>query len=176
MLALRFVAVLVISVSAHAQSLPIGEALYNSICTACHNANPATDPRAGAAANSPSALTNAISRVSQMRTAIGGLLTQQDIKDVAAYIGNPRGVPVNATTEAERIMNWAEWKYQTFLTPRATSQPIDIYSVRYYASPEFYVGVANGRVYTYAPQSPNAKIEDIGSTETFLTLLKQDGF
>lgn len=70
-----------------------GEALYNSICAACHN--PGGFPGPGPislGANNPDAITAALRNVSAMQQ-FATLLTPGDIQDVAAYLGVRLGLP-----------------------------------------------------------------------------------
>lgn len=169
---IAYVVLLAASQFAHAQSLPIGKALYATACTNCHAANPSQDSRMRRA-TSLSMLRSAISGIGEMNY-LSAVLSTQDMTDMAAYIASPSSV--QASTDSDRLLNWAEWKYQTVLLPRAGTQTISGYAVRYYSQAGIYIGIANGTVYLYQPSLPNAQITDIGMLSAWLGMAARDGF
>src|SRR5689334_21199613 len=81
-----------LSGAVHAADTANGQALYNSICAACHN--PGGFPGPGPimlGANNPDAITAALVNVPAMQQ-FSTLLTPGDIQDVAAYLGVRFGV------------------------------------------------------------------------------------
>ena len=77
----------------HAADTANGQALYDSICAACHN--PGGFPGPGPitlAANNPDAIVAALRDVPAMQQ-FSTLLTPGDIQDIAAYLGVRFGVP-----------------------------------------------------------------------------------
>lgn len=157
---------------ASAQSLPIGKALYTTQCLSCHGTPPRFIDGAQKGANSPGTIRSAIN--SNKGGSMGALsfLSTQDLSDIAAYLGNPN-VPSAASGTSERILNWAEWKYQTALTPRAGSQAIDVYIARHYSTPNLYVGMDGSSVYLY---SPAGGLQNLGAISNFLSQAEADGF
>lgn len=164
-------AALAVPVLASAQSLPIGKALYTTQCLSCHGTPPRFIDGAQKGANSPSTIRSAINADKGGMRALSGLSTQ-DLTDIAAYLGN-QNVPSSASGTSERILNWAEWKYQTALTPRAASQAIDVYIARHYSTPNLYVGMDGGSVYLYSPASG---LQNLGAINNFLLQAAADGF
>lgn len=162
---------------ANAQSAQIGKALhaYNCESAGCHTGTPPhINNNAQRAANSPATISNAI------RSNTGGMgylstqLSTTDLADLAAYIGTTSALP--ALSDADRLLNWAEWKFQTLLLPRTASQNVSGYTLRQYTQPNLYVGISGGKVYTYAPSTPGATIQNIGTVTTFLGMAANDGF
>jgi hypothetical protein len=103
-------------------------------------------------------------------------ITEQDMRDISAYLDRPFLVAVNATDEAERVFAWAEWKYQAALQPRVPTSRTAQYLARYYAKSGLYLGVAQGQVWLYDERRPEAGVQSLGATETFLGLAKSEGF
>ncbi|MBS4095756.1 MAG: cytochrome c [Sulfuricella sp.] len=161
--------------SAAAQNLVIGKALFDSQCSSCHGQPPRLVSNGARAANNASMIRRAISGNS------GGMrylstLSDTDLSDIAAYLGNYTGVPSNSATSSERLFNWAEWKYQSLLAPRATTQSISQYAVRYFSGSGLYVGVAGDTVYLYDQNNPGAGVNSLGSLAGFLSSAANDGF
>lgn len=160
---------------ADAANLAVGKALYNAQCASCHGQPPRLTDNAGRGANNTSEIQRAISRNS------GGMgylatMSSTDLADVAAYLGNYAAVPSTSTTQNERLFNWAEYKYQSLLVPRATTQTISQYAVRYYSTSKLYVGVAGDAVYLYDENNPAAGVRSLGGLAGFLTSAAGDGF
>lgn len=155
-----------------AQTLAIGKSLYATHCQSCHNAPPRYVDGAQRGANNVSLIRATINR------GLGGMdilsfLSDQDLKDVAAYIGNHQGVPSTASSTAERVLNWAEWKFQDILVPRASSQAIGAFTARQYTGPALYVGTDGTTMYLY---NPATGLSNIGPLNTFLQQAQGDGF
>lgn len=85
-------------------------------------------------------------------------VTEQDMRDISAYLDRPFLIAVNAGDEAERLFAWAEWKYQTALQPRVPTGRIAQYLVRYYAKAGLYTGVAQGQVWLYDESKPQSGV------------------
>lgn len=75
---------------AFAQSVANGENFYMSICRACHGFPPSGGP--DRAAGNPAMIQSAINGVGAMRF-LRGLLTDSDIRDIAAWLLNPVSTP-----------------------------------------------------------------------------------
>lgn len=160
---------------AQAQSVNIGRALFIAQCASagCHNGTvPQVANNGGAGANNPSKIQRAIQSDKGGMGYLSSMLSSSDINDIAHYLGNYPQANANPS-EADRLLNWAEWKFQNLLQPRATSQQLSGYTVRQYTAANLYVGVANGQVYTY---TPGGNINGIGSTASYLGMAAADGF
>lgn len=159
---------------ANAQSAQIGKALhvYNCESAGCHTGTPPRlNNNAQRAANSPSTIRSAINKNT------GGMgylstLSNTDLADIAAYIGTTTALP--ALSDADRLLNWAEWKFQTVLLPRASSQVVAPYTIRAY--PALYLGVANNQVLMLDRSNSNASVQNLGALSTFLGMAANDGF
>ena len=170
---LAFLIAASLSSLACAQSSQIGRSLHTFTCggAGCHTGTPPSiSNSAQKAANNPSVIRNAI------RSDKGGMgylsyMSDTDLADIAAYIATTSPLPT--LSDADRLLNWAEWKFQSLLQPRASSQVISPYTLRAY--PSIYIGIANGRVLT-APNTATPTIQDLGATSTFLGQAAQDGF
>jgi cytochrome c553 len=161
-----------VSSMGHAQTLAIGKSLYATHCQSCHNAPPRFVDGAQKAANNSGLIREHINR------GTGGMdilsfLSDQDLRDVAAYIGNHQGVPSTASSGTERVLNWAEWKFQGILAPRAGSQAIGNFTARQYAGPGLFVGTDGASMYLY---NPATGLSNIGPLSTFLQQAQGDGF
>jgi mono/diheme cytochrome c family protein len=157
---------------AGAQTLAIGKSLYTTHCLSCHGTPPRFIDGAQQGANNPNLIRNNINRGS------GGMdilsfLSDQDLKDVAAYLGNHQGVPTSASTSTERVLNWAEWKLQDLLVPRTASQAIGNFTARQYTTPGLYVGTDGTSVYLY---NPATGLSTLGALTTFVQQAQTDGF
>jgi cytochrome c553 len=155
-----------------AQTLSIGKSLYATHCMSCHSTPPRFIDGAQRGANNPTLIRMNINR------GAGGMdilsfLSDQDLKDVAAYIGNYQGVPSSASTNTERVLNWAEWKFQDILLPRSTSQAIGNFTARSYTTPGLYVGTDGTSMYLY---NPATGLNTLGSLSSFVQQAQQDGF
>jgi cytochrome c len=160
---------------AQAQSVNIGRSLFVAQCASagCHNGTvPRVANNGGAGANNPGIIQSAIQRDKGGMGYLSSMLSTSDINDIAHYLGNYTQANANPS-EADRLLNWAEWKFQTLLQPRATSQQLSGYTVRQYTNANLYVGIANGQVYTY---TPGGSINSIGSTASYLGTAAADGF
>jgi hypothetical protein len=160
---------------ANAQSAQIGKALHTSNCESagCHlGTPPRINNNAQRAANSPSTISNAIRSNTGGMGYLSSQLSTTDLADLAAYIGTTSPLP--ALSDADRLLNWAEWKFQTILLPRASSQVVAPYTIRAY--PALYLGVANNRVLMLDRSNPSATVQDIGALSTFLGTAANDGF
>lgn len=171
-LGLMFGAVFSVSHVGQAQTLAIGKSLYATHCLSCHGTPPRFIDGAQRGANNPNQIRMNINR------GAGGMdilsfLSDQDLKDVAAYIGNHQGVPAAASANTERVLNWAEWKFQDILVPRASSQAIGAFTARQYMGPGLFVGTDGTAMYLYNPATGLSKI---GSLNTFLQQAQGDGF
>ncbi|HMS06029.1 MAG TPA: cytochrome c [Burkholderiaceae bacterium] len=167
-----FTLALGLPLGAAAQSLPIGKALYASNCLACHGTPPRYVDNAARGANNPSLIRSAIN------AGLGGMralsfLSNQDLTDIATYMGNYASVPASASTSTERVLNWAEWKYQSVLLPRASSQNVSSYVARYYTTPGFYVGTDGSSMFLY---SAGTGLQNLGSLSGFVSQAAADGF
>lgn len=154
-----------------AQTLAIGKSLFNAQCLACHGTPPRMYDGADKGTNNPAAIQSAISR---NKGGMGYLsfLSTQDLRDIATYMGNPMGVSAAATTANERILNWAEWKFQNILLPRSASAQIGQYTARGYSN-GFYVGMDASTVFLYS----NANgLQPVGALGDFLGMATADGF
>lgn len=157
-----------------AQNLAIGKALFDSHCSSCHGQPPRLTSNAGRAANNVSFLRSSIRGTRDMTYLT--FLSDTDLADIAAYLGNYAAVPSNSTTANERLFNWAEWKYQTLLTPRATTQAISQYAVRFYSGSGLYVGVSGDAVYLYDQNNVAGGVVNLGALSSFLNSAANDGF
>jgi mono/diheme cytochrome c family protein len=165
-------AVLSVPSLSQTQTLAIGKSLYATHCQSCHNAPPRFIDGAQKAANNSNLIRASINR------GLGGMdilsfLSDQDLKDVAAYIGNYQGVPTSASTNTERVLNWAEWKFQDILLPRSSSQPMGNFTVRQYTTPGLYVGTDGTSLYLYSPASG---MSNLGALSTYVPQAQKDGF
>lgn len=165
---------LLLSPLAQAQSAQIGKALHTANCesSSCHSGTP---PRinnsAQKAANNPTVIKNAI------RSDKGGMgylttLSDTDLADIAKYIGTSSALP--ALSDADRVLNWAEWQYQKLLQPRSASQEVSAYTIRTY--PALYLGVANGQVLMLDRSKSNANVQTLNTLSYFLGMAAADGF
>lgn len=154
-----------------AQTLAIGKSLFTAQCQACHGTPPRMWDNAGRGTNNPSAIQSAISR---NKGGMGYLsyLSTQDLMDIATYMGNPNGVAATASTTNERILNWAEWKFQNVLLPRAASMQAGPYTARGYSN-GFYVGMDASTVYLY---SEAHGLQPVGPLNNLLGMAAADGF
>ncbi len=82
--------------TAYAADSANGKSLYQQRCAVCHNAQP--DRNALKAANKPDQLRNAIQAVQRMQF-LGNILSNTDIDDIAAFLGNPNA-PAPSPTPA----------------------------------------------------------------------------
>jgi cytochrome c553 len=158
-----------------AQDISIGRAVFGNICARCHGLPPSLLYGADIAAGDPTRIESAIGKVRAMAT-LRDRITEQDMRDISAYLDRPFFFAVSAGDEAERLFAWAEWKYQSALQPRVPTGRIAQYLVRYYAKSGLYIGVAQGQVWLYDERSPETGVQSLGTTEVFLGLAKSDGF
>jgi cytochrome c553 len=173
-----FISFIVLSIgftAAQAQDITIGRAVFGNTCSRCHGLPPSLLYGADIAAGDPTRIESAIGKVRAMAT-LRDRITEQDMRDISAYLERPFLVAVNATDEAERLFAWAEWKYQAALQPRVPTGRIDQYLVRYYAKSGLYLGVAQGQVWSYDETRPQSGVQSLGTTEFFLGMAKSDGF
>lgn len=161
--------------ASQAQDIAIGRAVFGSICARCHGLPPSLLYGADIAAGDPTRIEAAIGKVRTMAS-LRDRITEQDMRDISAYLDRPFSIAVNAGDEAERLFAWAEWKYQSALQPRVPTGRIAQYLVRYYAKSGLYIGVAQGHVWLYDEKSPESGVQSLGTTEVFLALAKSDGF
>lgn len=156
---------------ASAQSLSIGKARFGADCQMCHGTPPRVTQNAARGANNPNAIRTAIN---QNKGGMGYLsgLTAQDLLDISAYLGNPSGVPASATNAEERVLNWAEWKFQALLVPRTNSLQIAGYTARGYSG-GLYVGADATDVFLY---SQTNGLQAVGSLASFTQMAASDGF
>ncbi len=176
-LLLATLAALLLSPVASAQSAQIGKALHLVNCenAGCHTGTPPRiNNNAQSAANNPTVIRNAIRRNTGGMGYLNSLVSDIDLADIAKYIASSGPLP--ALADADRVLNWAEWKLQTLLLPRASDQTIATFTVRQYTQPNLYVGISAGRVYLYAPTSANVALQDLGPLSAFLGSASQDGF
>ncbi len=154
-----------------AQTLAIGKSLFNAQCQACHGTPPRLSDNGGRGINNPNAIRSAING---NKGGMGYLstLSTQDLTDIAAYMGAPTGVSAAAATANERVLNWAEWKFQTMLLPRATSTQVGPYAVRGYGN-GLYVGMDDATVYLYSAANG---LQPVGALSSFLSMAAADGF
>lgn len=161
--------------SAHAQSADIGRALFTFHCASagCHNGTvPQVANNGGAGANNPGKIQRAIQSDKGGMGYLSSALSSSDLTDIAYYLGNSSQATATPS-DADRLLNWAEWKFQTLLKPRTSSQQLAGYTVRQYTQANLYVGIANGQVYTY---TPGGSVTAIGSTASYLGMAANDGF
>ena len=173
-----FVGSIVLSLSvtaSQAQDISIGRAVFGNICARCHGLPPSLLYGADIAAGDPTRIESAIGKVRTMAT-LRDRITEQDMRDISAYLDRPFLIAVNAEDEAERLFAWAEWKYQTALQPRVPTGRIDQYLVRHYAKSGLHVGVAQGQVWLYDESKPETGVQRLGTTAVFLELAKSEGF
>ena len=83
-------------------------------------------------------------------------LTDADLQNLALYLGNPGG------SDSERLFDRVETLYPALLSPRAQSQSLSGYSLRYYAQSNIYIATKDGRVYFYEANRPANGIVDLG--------------
>jgi cytochrome c len=155
--------------SSDAVSIGNGERIYGSICSTCHSQRVTNNVygilRAG---NNPDFIRRTFATKPPMEF-IASILSDSEIDDVAAYLGNHDGI------DPERIFDWAEWEHPTvFRPPGASSQVSSGYYFRHYAESDTYVGIRRGRAYYYAPDMP-API-DVGAAADFLEQAAAAGF
>jgi mono/diheme cytochrome c family protein len=161
--------------AAQAQDISIGRAVFGNTCSRCHGLPPSLLYGADIAAGDPSRIESAIGKVRAMAT-LRDRITEQDMRDISAYLDRPFLMAANAGDEAERLFAWAEWKYQATLQPRVPTGRIGQYLVRYYAKSGLYIGVAQEQVWLYDESKPEAGVQRLGTTESFLGLAKSEGF
>ncbi|MBS4098688.1 MAG: hypothetical protein KGZ83_17840 [Sulfuricella sp.] len=135
-----------------AASVDAGKTAFASNCASCH---------------SPSERRAWSNTSSAIRKNTGGMgylsyLSATEVLDITTYLANP------TTTDADRLFNWAEANYPSLLAPRATSQSLAGYLVRYYSQTNTYVGTANGQLYFFDANHPAAGIVPLGSVSSWL--------
>ena len=104
------------------------------------------------------------------------------IQDGFAVSGSILGVPggimetIKSVSEIERVFNWAEQAYGSYLQPAgATTDIWTRYYFRYYPSTNAYAGVQDGNVYYQGPASNNQVIF-IATLANFLAQAQAAGF
>lgn len=156
--------------------IAIGKSLFESRCSGCHGLPPSLANRGMRAANNPAHLRQTLDANTGGMGFLASALSDQDVLDISSYLGNYTQVPPAAGTDTERVLNWAEWAYQGLLLPRSNTLSIPPYQARHYATPGWYVGVAQGQVYLYDLANPGMGAQPLGTLADFLLKASQDGF
>lgn len=82
-----------------------------------------------------------------------------------------------ATSDSDRIFNWAESHYSQYLKPAgAVSQSAYGYYFRYYAQTDVYLASASGNLYVYGPQAFGPNILDLGALSSWLSQAQAAGY
>jgi hypothetical protein len=95
-----------------------------------------------------------------------------------SILGAPGGIfeTIKSASEVERVFNWGEQAYGSYLQPSgATTDIWSGYYYRYYPSSKAYVGVKDGNVYYEGPASNN-QIVFIATVANFLAQALAAGF
>lgn len=158
-----------------AQQLAMDRALFVGQCSRCHGLPPSLLHGADSAAGQPIAIAAALARVRAMNS-LRERISEQDMRDIAAFLAKPDAQPHPASDEVERLFTWAEWRHQTLLHPRTDTVSLAGYRVRHYRAPGLYVGVANGQVWLHEEASPERGIRSLGDLRQFLEQARNDGF
>lgn len=144
-------------------SIDAGKALFvDSGCMDCHGTPPRLSNNANSAANTPSAISAAISGVGQMRFL--RFLSQSDIESIATYIGNPN------LTDADCTLNWAENFGPAYFSPKAQSVTVDGRYQRFYANSKLTVAFANGKILLLDGANPGVGFVEVANILDFYTL------
>ena len=77
------------------------------------------------------------------------------------------------STPSDRILNWAQSKFPTFLTGTPATQDLYGYKARQYSS-GWIVGTKDDRAFTYDPVSKN--VSDVGALGYFLDVANVNGY
>lgn len=158
-----------------AQQLSIGRSLFSSQCSRCHGLPPGLLYGVDIAAGEPANIAAALARVRSMAS-LRERITEQDMRDIAAYLAQPDAPASKPMDEVERLFAWAEWRHQTLLRPRTHTVQFEGYRVRYYLASGLYVGVANGQVWLFETAQPERGIQHVGSLMQLLEQAQSDGF
>lgn len=156
--------------------IAIGKSLFESRCSGCHGLPPSLANRGMRAANNPDHLRLTLEANTGGMGFLAPTLSDQDVLDISTYLGHYQEVPAQASSETERVLNWAEWAYQSLLLPRSNSFSSPPYQARFYSVPGWYVGIAEGQVYLYDLANPSAGAQALGRLADFLLKATQDGF
>lgn len=159
----------------NAQDIEIGRAVFGSLCSRCHGLPPSLLHGADIAAGDPSRIDSALARVRTMGS-LRERLSEQDMRDISAYLDSPSASAPMASDDVERLFVWVQWKYQTVLQPRTRTQPLLGYLVRHYAKAGLYLAVSQGQVWLFEEARPENGIQPLGILSTFLEQAKSDGF
>ena len=161
--------------TSQAQNIAIGKAVFGNICSLCHGLPPSLLHGADIAAGDPSRIESAIAKVRNMAS-LRDRISEQDMRDISAYLERPFPLPANEADDSERLFSCAEWKYQTFLQPRVPTRQLADYLVRSYAKSGLHLGVAQGNLWLYDENKPEAGVQRLGKTGAFLEIAKSEGF
>ncbi|MBS4096698.1 MAG: DUF1566 domain-containing protein [Sulfuricella sp.] len=81
-----------------------------------------------------------------------------------------------ATTDADRVFNWAESVYPKFFAPaKATTKNLFGYTYRYYSGTNSYLGVKDGYLY-YMDMLSGTQLLDVGMIADYLPKAQAAGF
>ncbi len=130
------------------------------VCQSCHT-DPVSARRFQPYKFDPVALMAAFQRQPQMNGYLS--LGAQTINDLTYYMALPD------RSDTDRLLDWGEDTFPDLLSPRrqATEQQLG-YTYRFYPDTGVYVGTKDGSAWIYRSRAPNATIERLGSTRTFL--------
>lgn len=163
------------STAALAQKAGTGRALFTHNCARCHGLPPGLSMGVDAAAGEPGLIAAALGRVQRM-SFLQDRISAQDMIDIAAWLAAPDTPSAAAGSDVERLLDWAEWRYQQTLQPRATTAPVAGFATRLYTGPGLYVGVADAQVWLYELARPEAGIQPLGPLSEWLARAAADGF
>lgn len=108
---LRSILLLVLALAgapALAQNVARGEALYDAYCSGCHGHPPRGGP--DTVEGNPSVIRTALAKVSQMRF-LQNSLSDPDIVDIAAYLGELAGIPSRSSTSYQGL--WLKTPFES---------------------------------------------------------------
>lgn len=99
-------------------------------------------------------------------------------KQYSGYARLVRGSgATGGTSDADRIFNWAEVHYASYLAPPAATaaQAFDGYTYRYYSGTNSYLATKNGHLWYLGAASAN-QILDLGATDSWLSQAIAGGY
>lgn len=79
-------------------------------------------------------------------------------------------------TESDRVFNYLEARFPSFLSPDGTAGSVAGYTFRYYSGTNAYLATKDGKVWFLAPAISGNTLHDLGATATWLANAQAAGY
>ncbi|WP_374352563.1 cytochrome c [Chitinimonas sp.] len=154
--------------SAEAGSVDAGRRSFGLHCQSCHGSPPdkLLIPAVLKGANAPALIRAAIQNQSQMARLAS--LSDSDLANIASYLAHP------ATTDVDRVLDWAEQRYPALLSPHAATSFAEGFLYRGYAG-GVYIGFNSAQAY-FLDSRTGGGPQPLGSLAAFLQQAEAAGF